>query len=77
MSRSKAPLIECPFFEKFTDYGVRCEGLALNSYLDQHFKTRSDREEWMNNYCFKGDSYKYCPIAALLNEYYNSGGSNE
>ena len=75
MSRSKAVLIECPYFEKFTDYGVRCEGMAQDSYLDQHFKTRSDREKWMNCYCLKGKRYNHCPIAALLNEYYSGGGN--
>lgn len=77
MARSKAPLVICPYFEKFSDYGIRCEGLSLDSYIDQHFPTRRERERWTATYCCVGTNYECCPLARLLGEYYNGGGKHE
>lgn len=76
MSKNKPQLIECPFFESFTDYGIRCEGFSRDSYVDQHFPSRSERGRWLTAYCVQGKLYKHCPMAKLLDEYHKNGGGD-
>lgn len=58
-------LVECPFYRKNVEKGVRCEGLKGSSSLQVNFISRKQRQEFMDKCCCSMD-WEKCPLAKIL-----------
>ena len=57
-------LMECPFYKRDSYLKLHCEGAAIK------FPDKDARSEFLLNYCANSYSWRKCPIAHVLENYY-------
>ena len=65
MEKIEKKLVECPFYRKNVEKGIRCEGLRGSTSLQVNFLSLRQRKDFMEGHCCSMD-WENCPLAKVL-----------
>lgn len=56
--------VKCPYWRRFDNNKITCEGLHQGSTMSTYFKGKGDRMRAMHRFCLR--SYWQCPVFKAL-----------
>ena len=56
----------CPFYRRTEGRRISCEGLLVNSVIQQRFRDERSKGMFMRRYC--NSAWEDCPIAIMIDE---------
>ena len=77
MANYCAKFVKCPFFHRYEDNKIVCEGLRERNTINLVFEIPEDRRQYMNSYCYGIFECRDCPVHLMLDSKYEEGGDTD
>ena len=70
MANYFAKFVKCPYFQRYEDNRIVCEGLLARNTINLVFEIPEDRKEYMSNNCYGILECRDCPVHMMLTQKY-------
>lgn len=77
MANYCAKFVKCPFFHRYEDNRIVCEGLAERNTINLVFEIPEDRKQYMNHYCYGIFECRDCHVHMMLDSKYEEDSDEQ